>query len=139
MSKLEKFRFSFIQRFDRIFKNQYCWADCVSWAYNFRVKDYNPFNIELAKTCRQESEESSNGTCYCGRFYKGLAISELTEQQLEAARRDSLTAMEVRNIKTLQQMNARHKEQIVFIFMLLLVLIIGVLAPEAAFVASINF
>lgn len=139
MNKVEKMRFNLIQYFDRVFKNQFCWADCLSWAFNFRVKDYNPFNIELAKTCREESEESGGNTCYCGRFYRGLAISELTEAQLKAVRNNSLTEREIKNIKVKQEMKARFHERVLFLCALIFFLILGMLAVEAAFVSSIKF
>lgn len=139
ISKTKKLRFDFIRHFDRFFRNEFCWADCVSWAYNFRVKNWNPFNIEEAKSCREESEESKCGTCYCGRFYKGLAISDLTEIQADAARKDLLTEREIRNIKLKQLMRERYKERVYFLIALVFFLLLGMLAVEAAFVSSIKF
>lgn len=73
-NKTERLKLKFITWFDGVFKNKYCWADCVAWSFG---KRWNPFKIE--KGCRHESE----APCYCGRFYKGKAIDEMTVEEFE--------------------------------------------------------
>lgn len=135
--KNQKLRLRFIYFFDSVFKNKFCWADCVSWAFNFKVKKFNPFNIDLAKTCREESEEY--GTCYCGRFYQGLAVSDLNASELIKARNHELSVSEITSIKTAQQFKSKLTEKIVILCCFVLILIIGLLVLEAAFVSSIKF
>ena len=82
--KIKNRRLKFIQLFDRIFKNKYCWADCVSWAFNGslfsnEIKPVNPFKIDSSKNCRKESE--GGNTCYCGRFWDGFAFDELSKEE----------------------------------------------------------
>ncbi len=70
---LRTYKLKFIQHFDSLFKNRYCWADCVSWAFSNK---WNPFKIE--KGCRSDKE-----LCYCGRFYNGRATDEMTEEEIK--------------------------------------------------------
>lgn len=96
--KVHKIRFALVSLIDEVFRNRFCWADCVSWAFNYRVKKWNPFNIELAKTCREESEESESA-CYCGRFYKGIPVDEFTREELEKVQNGVLSEDVIKSIK----------------------------------------
>lgn len=82
--KVKKRRLKFIQVFDRLFKNKYCWADCVSWAFNGSlfsnsIRPISPFKIDSSESCRKESEGWN--TCYCGRFCNGFAFDELSKEE----------------------------------------------------------
>lgn len=48
-------------------KQEYCWASLVMWALGY----WKPKHIK-GETCKKESLTSCTGTCYCGKFKKGI-------------------------------------------------------------------
>jgi len=69
------------------FPGKYCWADCVSWVFDW--KRFNPFRIEKAGGCKIESE-TYPFNCYCGCWINGKCWDLLSEKEQHAiiAKRD---------------------------------------------------
>lgn len=73
-----KFMFWF---YDQIPK-KYCWADCVSWAFD--TESFNPFKIGRSGGCCTESKERI--ACYCGCWVEGKHTTEITDKEMEETR-----------------------------------------------------
>lgn len=80
MSKIQR-RMRFVSWFHSLFPGKYCWADCVSWAYS---KSWNPFIIDNAKGCEQESLDHPHRLCYCGGWKDGKCYDKLTKEEKDS-------------------------------------------------------
>lgn len=76
---LERKKIRFVSWFDSVFPGKYCWAECVSWAFN--CYNLNPFTIERSKGCKQESIDHEHKMCYCGGWQGGKCWALLTDEQ----------------------------------------------------------
>lgn len=80
---LKKRKLRFVYWFDKKFPGKYCWADCVSWAFNSGA--FNPFKIGNAQACKTESEiDAYYHQCYCGGWSKGKCWALLTDEERNA-------------------------------------------------------
>jgi hypothetical protein len=84
--RLYKAKLGFISWFHPRYPGKYCWADCVSWAIS--PYKFNPFRIDNAVGCKNESETHSTRSCYCGGWNNGKCFDLLTEKQKQIARDD---------------------------------------------------
>lgn len=77
---LSKRKLRFVQWWDDKYPGKYCWADCVSWAFN--PYSFNPFKIADSGACEIESKEHQHKMCYCGGWDNGVCFAKLpTEEQ----------------------------------------------------------
>lgn len=80
---LVKRKLHFVAWFDKKFPGKYCWADCVSWAFDWRC--FNPFKIGRAEGCKIESEQYPH-CCYCGKWSNGKLWQGLSKEERNAIR-----------------------------------------------------
>lgn len=78
---LQKRKLSFVSKFHHKHKGQYCWADCVAWAFNY--SRFNPFRIDKSKSCEIESQTHETEMCYCGGWEKGKCWDLLSKPEQE--------------------------------------------------------
>lgn len=79
---LQKMKLQFADWFHKKFPGKYCWADCVSWANDWRR--FNPFKIHNSTACERESFWEPPYTCYCGAWNNGKCYDLLSEKEKEA-------------------------------------------------------
>ncbi len=72
-------KLKFVQWWDRINPGKYCWADCVSWAFD--PEQWNPFKIGGSEGCEIESIEHEHEICYCGGWNKGVCFATLPQSE----------------------------------------------------------
>lgn len=76
-----KIKLRFISWFHKLFPAKYCWGDCVAWAYDH--KRFNPFKIESAEGCKEESKTHSTNMCYCCGWENGKCWEKLPKEEKE--------------------------------------------------------
>jgi hypothetical protein len=89
---VKKIKLRFVQWWYKVNPGKYCWADCVSFV--FSPKRFNPFKIDKATCCKEESIQTE-GMCYCGQFNYGICFQELSKQEKEQMITDRLKAQEL--------------------------------------------
>jgi len=69
------------------FPGKYCWADCVTWAY--ARKRWNPFKIDNARGCEQESKDHPHKLCYCGGWQDGQCWDKLPKKERDRIHKEA--------------------------------------------------
>lgn len=80
--RLESAKLKFVKWFSDQYSGKYCWADCVMWAYN--ATRFNPYKIDKATGCAQESIDHDTQSCYCGGWNSGQCWDLLSKKDQDA-------------------------------------------------------